>query len=453
MEKNKLEQYYNKLLKYDVDYHEIFHEATSTTRYYYINQRIDDITSKYINGIGFTLSKGDKKFYASTSNLEESNNIIEKLGSNFPTRKYKDITLTENSYVTNKNYNNYDKDFRKNLFEKINSFCRSFDKRITQVEITLLEKIQNVTIINDESIKKEDRLHTRIAVSLIAKEKDKTASNAYSPGFAADYSFLNDINLEEKLKETCEILLEKLNTVSFEGGKMPVIIGPGFGAVIFHEACGHAMESYSIINKTSVLTNKLNKKVANEKVTIIDDGTYENLYGTTTIDDQGEETRKNILIKDGILVNYLTDKIDAKLLNSKSTGSGRRENYTYSSISRMNNTYLVPGNDKIEDMIKSISYGLYATKMGGGSVSPNTGEFNFTVSFGYIIKDGKITKPIQNVALIGNTLEILNNVEMISEDLDFGPGVCGSYSGNLYNTCGQPTIKVSSILVGGNKDE
>ncbi len=453
MQNKDINKYYNDLLKYDVDYQELFYEETEIKRIYYINERIDSITSKFINGVGVTLSKGKQKFYGSTNNTEEIGDIIKNIGTSFSRKENKEIILEEMVYPTSKNHNNFTNEDKKNLFSKINTYCRNYDKRIIQVEITLLEKIQKVKIASSNKLNCDNRIFTRLAVSITAAENEKSVSKAYSPGFSTDYSFLSEIDLEKNLEENCKIALKKLETKSFKGGKMPVIIGPGFGAVIFHEACGHALESYSIVNKTSVLTNKKNQKIASDKVTLIDDGTIANLYGTTNIDDQGEKTKKNILIKNGILTEYLTDKIDAQLMQSKSTGSGRRENYTYSATSRMNNTYLKPGNDKIENMIKSIENGLYATHMGGGSVSPNTGEFNFTVNFGYVIKNGKINRPIKDVTLIGNTKDVLLNVEMVSDNLEYGPGVCGAYSGNCYNTCGQPTIKVSEILVGGNKDE
>ncbi len=454
MENNKLKKYYNSLIEYDIDYGELFYEDSQNKIYKYIDNRLDDITINNFNGIGITMYKDKKKFYGSTSNLLEVDNIINKLKKNYNVNNsYEYVNLKVNDCV-DKNKENIllSEDDKKNLFNEINDYARNFSDLVNQVDIKLIESIRNVKVVNQNGINMETRYITRLIVTVFAKENDKSSSSSISPGFSTDNSFLKEFNWKKLLDEALNDLLEKLNTVPFKGGEIPVILGPGFGAVIFHEACGHAMESYGIIDGTSVLTNKINKKIASDKVTIIDDGTIDNLYGTTNFDDEGVKTQKNVLIENGILKNYLTNITDSKIIGNEVTGSARRELYIYPSISRMNNTYLEKGNDKIDDMIKSIKYGLFAKNMGGGSVSPNTGEFNFNVSFGYIIEDGKLTKPIKNVSLIGNTLDILNNVEMVSDDLEFGTGYCGSLSGSVPVTIGQPTIKVSKILVGGNNE-
>ncbi len=450
MQNQKLKKLYNDLSNFCTDYKEIFYEETTSKVYSYINNEIDDITADITTGIGITAIKNDFKYYISTNNFEEANNFINDLKYSFELTNGEKNIIKEKNYLTKYNHNKKNVDEIKELLDKINKWARKFDERINQVKIRLLENNQLVKIINDNNLTSEQRVLTRIAIIVMAKENDVVTNASYAPGFSGDYKQIDSLNLKKEVENICKEAIDKLNTSQFDGGLMPAVIGPGFGAVIFHEACGHAMESYSITEKTSIFTDKLNTKIASDKVTIIDDGTISNLYGSSIIDDQGELTKKNLLIDKGILVNYLTDKIDAKKLNSKTTGSARRESYKYPAISRMNNTYLVPGQDSIDEMIKSIEYGIYAKNLGGGSVSPNTGEFNFIVNFGYIIKNGKIDKPIKNVSLIGNANEILQSVEMVSDNLEFGTGMCGSLSGSVPVTIGQPTIKVSSILVGGN---
>ena len=230
-----------------------------------------------------------------------------------------------------------------------------------------------------------------------------------------------------------------------------MVIGPGFGAVIFHEACGHGLEATTIAPKLSIFAGQIGKKVGSEKVTLIDDGTIDDAWGSNIIDDEGEPTQKNILIEKGMLKNYLIDKISSIKMNSKSNGCGRRESYEYAPTSRMNNTYLAPGNDKFEDMISSIEHGVYCKKLSGGQVNTTTGDFNFGVDAAYMIENGKITDRIKGVTLIGNGKTILNDIEMVGDDLKLGDGYCGSKSGLVPVTCGQPTIKVSKILVGGKE--
>ena len=237
------------------------------------------------------------------------------------------------------------------------------------------------------------------------------------------------------------------------GGEMPVIIENGFGGVIFQEACGHAMEATSVADGISVLSHDLNKKIANEKVSIIDDGTLYDEWGTTMIDDEGRETKRNVLIENGVLKGYLIDEINNHKMNMKPTGSSRRESYIYAPTSRMNNTYLEKGTDTFEDMIKDIKLGLYAKKMGGGSVSPETGDFNFACDLAYMIRDGKLAECVKSASLIGNCKDILASVEMVGDNLALGQGMCGSISGSVPVNVGMPRIKVSHILVGGEKSE
>ena len=191
--------------------------------------------------------------------------------------------------------------------------------------------------------------------------------------------------------------------------------------------------------------------MASSKVTLIDDGTISNAWGSNLIDDEGTTTQKNILIEDGILKTYLVDKLHEDSMNITANGCGRRESYNYAPTSRMSNTYLKPGTDTFEDMLKSIKLGVYCERMSGGTVNPSTGDFNFAVETARLIENGKLTKRIKGITLIGNSKDILQNVEMISSDLELSAGYCGSKSGMIYVTIGQPTIKVSKILVGGKE--
>jgi len=232
-------------------------------------------------------------------------------------------------------------------------------------------------------------------------------------------------------------------------GKMPVVIDNGFGGVIFHEACGHSLEATSVAKGNSVFCDKIGQQIASTKVTAIDDGTLANEWGSINIDDEGTLGRKNILIEDGILKGYLVDRLNGKRMNMESTGSARRESYKFAPTSRMTNTFIAPGNDDEKDIIKSIDNGLYAKKMGGGSVNPVTGEFNFSVLEGYMVKNGEIDRPVRGATLIGKGSDILMNIDMVGKNLVHGQGMCGSASGSVPTNVGQPMIRVSEITVGG----
>jgi TldD protein len=233
--------------------------------------------------------------------------------------------------------------------------------------------------------------------------------------------------------------------------KMPVILGNGFGGVIFHEACGHALEATSVGIKNSYFTDKLGEQIASTVVSARDNATIDGSWGSYATDDEGNTSSDLLLIENGILKNYLIDELGARRMNSKPTGCARRQNYSYAPTSRMSNTYICNGESDPKDIIANTEYGLYCTQMGGGSVDTSTGDFNFAANEAFMIRDGKIAEPVRGATLIGKGQEILKNIDMVGNDLELSAGMCGSVSGGVPVTVGQPTIRVSSILVGGRE--
>ena len=236
-------------------------------------------------------------------------------------------------------------------------------------------------------------------------------------------------------------------------GKMPVVIGNGFGGVIFHEACGHALEASAVSKNLSVFANKLGQQIASDVVTAYDDGTIENGWGSNNIDDEGNKTQRTLLIENGILKSYLIDDFNGRRMNMKGNGACRRQNYKYEPTSRMSNTFIANGKSTPEEIIKATKLGLYTKSLKGGSVNPATGEFNFGCSEAYIIRDGKICEPVRGASLIGSGAEVLMHIDMVGNDLKRAQGMCGAASGSIPADVGQPTIRVSEILVGGNGGE
>ena len=458
MKKENFEIIINNLLKYDIDFAETYYEKTKLKSYEFEDSKLYNVITSFDEGIGIRCIKGDAASYAYSNEINSKS--IEELISNLEKNyekctKSKEIKLKEEKIKSYKPLIPHDKFVKEELlefFKKIDKYARSLSDKIVQVQLSLAEKNKKVKIANSESkYVKEDRNLTRLYITVVAKENDKTAKSYSSYASSGGYELLNTFNMEEVVKELAESAIKKLYPVSIKGGMLPVIIESGFGAVIFHEACGHAMEATTVSKNISVLSGRLGEKIASDKVNIVDDGTLDGFWGSTVVDDEGNKTKRNVLIENGILKGYLIDKIGSIRMNMETTGSSRRQDYTFMPTSRMNNTYLLKGSDKIEDMIKSIDYGVYAKEMGGGSVDPTTGDFNFATNEAYLIENGKIGPLIKSVSLIGNTLDILKNVEMVSDDLEYGVGMCGSDSGSVPVSLGQPTIKVSEILVGGDK--
>ena len=315
---------------------------------------------------------------------------------------------------------------------------------------SIVEKKRSVLIANSEGLFREDsRQYMRVRLSAIADTGDGPQGGAVSPGVLGGYEFLEEVDLEKLAREAAETALRMAGAGYVDGGVMPVVMGNGFGGVIFHEACGHPLETEAIRKNASSFTGKLGQSIASPVLTAVDDGTIINAWGSLNIDDEGNEAQRTVLIKDGVLQQYLSDRVGAAQVGVPQTGSSRRESYKYAPVSRMRNTYIDKGPDKIEDIIRSVDHGLYAKKLGGGSVDPGTGEFNFAVQEGYIIRKGKVAEPVRGATLIGKGYEVLPKISMIADDLELAAGICGASSGMVPTTVGQPTLKIDSILVGG----
>jgi len=286
-------------------------------------------------------------------------------------------------------------------------------------------------------------------LSAVAEKGDGPQSASESPGVLGGYEFFKNLDLEELAENAAQSALRMASAGYINGGILPVVLGNGFGGVIFHEACGHPLETEAIRKNASPFCDKVGMAVGKPILTAIDDGTIPNKWGSCNVDDEGTPTQKTVLIENGILKNYLSDRIGANQVGIPCSGSARRESYKFAPVSRMRNTFIAPGTDSINEMIQSIDFGLYAKKMGGGSVNPGTGEFNFAVQEGYSIRKGKIAEPVRGATLIGKGFEILPQISMIADDLDLAAGMCGAASGWVPTTVGQPTLKIDSILVGG----
>ena len=459
MNKETHEKLLNTLLSTGADFAEIYEDKTFSKSYLYLDSKLDKIDTFCSNGLGLRVADNTEVYYGSINynDISEVEELASELISNINKEvKYKDIKLDNLKEYETKvkvRFNEYDDTKIKEYMSKIDKEIRLKDERVSQVSLQLLEVMKDITVSNYKGIyKKETRYNSRFYINVQFKDKDLTSRSLYNWGGTIGLELL-DKDISKEIDTLIKYGIDKLYAKNCIGKEMPVILGPGFGAVIFHEACGHAMEAAATANNQSVLAGKIGEKIASDKVTIIDDGTINNLWGTSNIDDEGEETKKNILIENGILVNYLNDEINNRKLNMNLTGSSRRENYKFAPVSRMNNTYLKPSTDKVEDMIKSIDFGLYAAELGGGSVNPETGEFNFACETAYMIRNGKIAECVKGATLIGTTLDILKNVEMVSDNLEYGVGNCGASSGWVPVTIGQPTVKISNILVGGEQGD
>ena len=329
--------------------------------------------------------------------------------------------------------------------------ARRVSPEIVQVIGNYIDHVQNVCICNTEGVFVTDqRVRTRLAVSAVASNGTENQTGSDSPGAMMGFEIFDSRIDPEKVGETAaKQSVTMLHAPLCPAGIMPVVIDNGFGGVIFHEACGHSLEATSVSIGVSEFAGKLGQKIASDCVTAIDDGTIANSWGSIHVDDEGTPAQRTVLVENGVLTNYMIDRLGSRRMNMPITGSSRRQSYAFAPTSRMRSTFIAPGNDDEAEMIASMGDGLYAKKMGGGSVNPATGEFNFAVNEGYLVKDGKIAHPVRGASLIGRGSEVLLKIDRVGKNLELAQGMCGSMSGSVPTDVGQPMIRVGSLTVGG----
>ena len=439
------------------DFAEIFEEDTINNTIGILNGKVENSVGGRSYGIGIRIFKGLKSVYAYTNNnslsslLDVAYKAALALGE---AKEEKNIVLDCTSIKSAHHIIHIPSSIGINkkigVMKIAYNAAKDYSSEISQVGVNYIDKEQNVLIANTEGLYVEDkRVRTRLAINSVASLNGENQTGFEGPGRHMGFEMFNYIDPEYYGKEASRIACTMLHAKNCPAGKMTVAIDNGFGGVIFHEACGHSLEATSVAKGNSVFTGKLGEQIASTKVTAIDDGTIPNAWGSLNIDDEGNKTQKNVLIENGILKSYMIDKLNGRRMGMAPTGSGRRQSYKYAPTSRMTNTYIANGEDSPEEIIKSIKDGLYAKKMGGGSVNPVTGEFNFAVSEGYIVKNGEIQEPVRGASLIGKGSDILMNIDMVGNNMTQGQGMCGSSSGSIPTNVGQPMIRVSEITVGG----
>ncbi len=336
------------------------------------------------------------------------------------------------------------------LLNEATKGATSYSNEIVQVIAGLVKNEKEIFVFASDSTWQTDfRCNTRISCQSVASDGEDMQSGFDSFGRNQGMEMFDGFDAKEFGRGIAFNAVEMLHAEEMKGGEMPVVIHNGFGGVILHEACVHGLEATSVAKGMSVFCGKLGQKIASDIVTAVDDGTNLNAWGSINVDDEGTPSQCNILIENGILKSYLVDKRNAKKMNHPITGSSRRQSYKFPTTSRMTNTYFLNGTSTFDEIIKNTKYGLFAKKMGGGSVNPATGEFNFACDVAYLIEDGKITRPVKGATLVGSGKDVLLRIDMIADNLACGYGMCGSMSGSIPTIVGQPTIRVSHMTVGG----
>ncbi len=449
----------NAALSTGADFAELFWEDTRNRGVTVENGKVENLTSSEISGVGLRILRGISSVYGHTNDVTRSAlmRLANDLAASFDGERQvtvNDLTLRHVRRVHKKirSYNDVSEEEMIALLKKTDGVIGAADKRIVRRTCSFNCNIRDILICNSRGEKYTDHRELgRLALISVASENGKLETRFDGPGTRKGFEYFTDeLDTEALAKHHAEKLILMLGARECPSGKLPVIIGNGWGGVIFHEACGHQMEATSAAKGLSVYAPLYGQKIGSELVTAYDDGTIPNAWGSNNMDDEGEPTKKNKLIDKGVLCSYLVDPFNARRMEGHApNGCSRRQNYKFEPTSRMSNTFIAPGKSTKEEIIAATKLAVYAVSFNGGSVNPSTGEFNFGCSEAYLVKDGRITEPLRGATLIGKATEVLHEVDMVGNDLDLGQGMCGSSSGSVETNVGQPTVRFKELTVGG----
>ncbi len=446
-------------LSLGADFAELFVEKNETNVVSTLSDEVQSVESGINFGIGLRMVYGTKVLYGYTNRTDQDE--LRRIASVLAAKDLRDPVNRIKSFDFNQISDIHPARRILSVGAEIESkvaylmaadrSARAAGEQISQTRGSCMQREQSIEIFNSEGLHTSDkRNYIRANLTAIASDGSEQATGSWNDGGLLGWEIEAAINPKKTGEEAARQALVNLTAKPCPSGRMPVIIGNGFGGVIFHEACGHLLETTSVAKKASVFHDQMGESIASSIVNAVDDGTMANEWGSINIDDEGMPTQRTQLIKDGQLTNFLVDRIGAQQTGFARSGSGRRESYKFAPASRMRNTFIEPGDANIDDMIASIDKGIYASHMGGGSVQPGTGEFNFAVTEGYYIENGKIQYPVKAATLINTGPKVLKEISMIGQDFSLACGMCGSISGSVPTTVGQATLKVDDILVGGN---
>lgn len=462
MEKREISEVLKKALSSGADFAELYWEYKETSFVNCEENHIERINSGIDEGVGIRVISGEKTSYAYTNDvsLNQLLKVAELAGKG--AQKNQDLLEVKDFHTPQaptkleikQPPSEIEIEAKVEAVLAANAAARQVDQRIRQVTVNYGDVRQKVTIANSEGVYVEDlRTRTRLSIQTIAAEGNILQTGYDSLGGTKGFELLEENDPTMIAKTAAQRAVLMLSAKPAPSGKMPVVLAGKAGGTMVHEACGHGLEADLVQKGLSVYAGKKGQEVASSLVSVIDDGLMLGKFGTLCFDDEGTPCGKNVLIKEGILENYMYDLKTAREEGAKSTGNGRRESYQSRPIPRMRNTYIVPGKTDPDKIIKETKAGLLVTAMGGGQVNTINGDYVFDVAEAYLIKDGEITVPVRGATLTGNGPETLKLVEMVGNDLGFTIGICGKEGQGVPVSDAQPTLAVRELIVGGTGEE
>jgi TldD protein len=420
--------------------------------------RVEDVSSGRDRGAGIRVIAGERSSYAHTNllteealldaaraaraGLTEGPTPVADLERVEPGAKHPVATPPEDIETREK----------AELLVVADEAARAEGSNVAQVVASYAEVEQDVLVASsDGRLARDSRTRVRFAVQVVAARDGEIATGFEAPGHSGGYELISERPPDELARSAAGKALRMLDAKPSPAGEFPVVLAPGTGGVLIHEACGHGLEADTLVKDASIYSNRNGERFGPDFVTIVDDGTDVGAWGSLGVDDEGTPAQRTVLFENGVLVGHLSDRRSAKKIDAPPTGNGRRQSYAHLPIVRMTNTYLLPGSDSPKDILSSVERGVYAASFAGGEVKPVTGNFVFGMSEAYMIENGEITYPIKGANLIGNGPKVLNVIEAVGDDFDRWTGVCGKDGQHAPVTTGMPTVLLGTMTVGGTE--
>jgi len=447
------------------DYADLFFEYRRNEGVSLEEGLVKNCSQSSANGVGVRVLAETKTGYAYTDditieNLEIAARTAQYIAQNRPSQAPVPVgrpsgAAERDLYPVKTPVNDVSLEEKVALLYEIDQYTRRLDPRIKNVFASIGAEVKIILVANSQGMVVGDiQPLTRLNVTCIVEENGNRQIGSYGGGGRVEFGFFVDRkDYERYAREAVRQAVLNLSAIDAPAGTMDVVLGPGWPGILLHEAIGHGLEGDFNRKKTSAFSDRIGEQVASELCTVIDDGTIPWRRGSINIDDEGTPTSRTVLIEKGILKGYLQDKLNAGLMKMPLTGNGRRESYAHAPMPRMTNTFMLAGDSAPEDILRSVSKGLYAVSFGGGQVDITSGKFVFSASEAYLIEDGKVTRPVKGATLIGNGPDVLTRVSMVGNDLklDEGVGTCGKDGQSVPVGVGLPTIKIDGLTVGGTR--
>ena len=457
-----LDKVLSEALRHGGDFAEVFAEDRSTSSALLDDGRVEELSSGRERGAGVRVVSGETTGFAHTADLSESGllraaeaaSAVARTGGG-GTRTVEVVPLRSAGAGggSNRPAGSGTKAETLELLTRADEAARATGDAVTQVQAGCGSSRRQVLIANSEGLlARDEQARTRFSVSCVATGDTGLQTGFESAARTLGFELFDEVSVEELARLAAGRALSKLAARPAPSGELPVVLAGGSGGILFHEACGHGREADHIVKDASVYTGRVGQQVASPMVTLVDDGTVGSEWGTFAVDDEGRPAQRNVLIDHGVLTDYLWDYLRARKEGRVSSGNGRRQTYQHLPMVRMTNTFLLPGDEDPDEIVAQTPRGVYVAKLGGGQVNTTTGDFVFGTTEAYLIEGGKITEPLRDANLIGNGPEILTRIDAVATDFSMTPGTCGKDGQSVPVGCGQATMRLTGVTIGGTAE-